>query len=259
MHQDHRHTAPRSVVSLVGVLAGCMLASLALAQSYMIPGNTPANIRSAVESDSRPAADRERDAGRKPAEVLTLAGIESGDHVIELGSFGNYYTRLLIGAVGSDGRVDMIDVPQTEQFGAEGSRALVNMYSNASYTLVDYSEAEFPQGVDLVFLVLHYHDLQPWGVDMADLNAKIFAALAPGGRYVVIDHKAEDGSGRRDSESVHRIGAEVIVEEVTAAGFELALDSDLLANPDDDHTSPIFAPGTRGATDRALFVFRKPG
>lgn len=225
----------------------------------MVPGDTPAHIRRAVEADSRPAEDRARDAGRHPAEVLTLAGIEPGDHVIELGSFGNYYTRLLIGAVGDDGRVDMIDMPRSEQFGGEGSRALVGMYSNASYTLADYDEAEFPEGVDLVFLVLHYHDLQPWGVDMAALNRKVYAALAPGGRYVVIDHKAEDGSGWRDAESVHRIGAEVIAEEVTAAGFELDVDSDLLANPDDDHSSPIFAPGTRGMTDRALFVFRKPG
>jgi predicted methyltransferase len=55
------------------------------------------------------------------------------------------------------------------------------------------------------------------------------------------------------------MGVETIVEEVTAAGFELALSSDLLANPDDDRTQMVFTPGTRGATDRALFVFRKPG
>jgi predicted methyltransferase len=32
----------------------------------------------------------------------------------------------------------------------------------------------------------------------------------------------------------------------------------LLANPDDDRTKMVFAPGTRGTTDQALFVFRKP-
>ncbi|HMB72895.1 MAG TPA: methyltransferase [Gammaproteobacteria bacterium] len=240
------------------MIFGSLLLTGALAQTYSIPADTPAHIRRAVESDSRPAEDRARDAGRRPAEVLTLSGIAPGDHVIELGSFGNYYTRMLIDAVGPDGRVDMIDLPRFEQFGAEGSRALVDMYSNASYSLADYATAEFPQGVDVVFVVLHYHDLQPAGVDMANLNEKLFAALAPGGRYVVVDHKAEDGSGWRDAESVHRVGAQVIVEEVTAAGFELAIDSDLLANPADDHSSAIFAPGTRGQTDRALFVFRKP-
>ena len=250
--------------SFVSVIPAAMLAvavlgpTTGIAQEYMIPSGTPANIRNAVGSDARPAEDRARDAGRKPAEVLTLAGLESGDHVIELGSFGNYYTRILLGAVGSSGQVDMIDVPRSEPFGGEGSRALAAASDNATYTLRDYEAGAFPQGADLVFLVLHYHDLQPWGVDMAVLNRAVFDALSPGGRFVVIDHKAEDGSGWRDAESVHRIGAQVIVEEVTAAGFELSVDSDLLANADDDRSGPIFAPGSRGATDRALLVFTKP-
>jgi predicted methyltransferase len=54
------------------------------------------------------------------------------------------------------------------------------------------------------------------------------------------------------------MGAEVIVQELTAAGFRLEVDSNLLANPEDPRTAMVFAPGTRGATDRALFVFRKP-
>ncbi|MGD2167281.1 MAG: SAM-dependent methyltransferase [Gammaproteobacteria bacterium] len=236
-----------------------MLLSIgALAQNYVIPADTPAHIRAAVESGSRPAEDRARDAGRRPAEVLALSGIEAGDHVIELGSFGNYYSRMLIDAVGPDGQVDMIDLPMSEQFGAEGSRALVAMHSNASYTLADYADARFPAGVDIVFIVNHYHDMQPWGVDTAVLNEKAFGALRSGGRYVVIDHKAPDGAGWSSAESVHRVGSDVIVEEVTAAGFVLDVDSDLLAHPNDDRTTPIFAPGTRGMTDRAVFVFRKP-
>jgi predicted methyltransferase len=76
--------------------------------------------------------------------------------------------------------------------------------------------------------------------------------------YLVIDHKAEDGSGWRDARTIHRMGAETIKEEVLAAGFELALESDLLANTDDDRSQMVFAPGTRGTTDQAFFVFRKP-
>jgi predicted methyltransferase len=32
----------------------------------------------------------------------------------------------------------------------------------------------------------------------------------------------------------------------------------LLANPADDRTKMVFAPGTRGTTDQAFFIFRKP-
>jgi predicted methyltransferase len=54
------------------------------------------------------------------------------------------------------------------------------------------------------------------------------------------------------------MGVETIKQEVLAAGFELARESDLLANPQDDRSKMVFAPGTRGTTDQALFVFRKP-
>jgi predicted methyltransferase len=54
------------------------------------------------------------------------------------------------------------------------------------------------------------------------------------------------------------MGVETIKEEVLAAGFELAVDSNLLANPKDDRSVMVFTPGARGTTDQALFVFRKP-
>lgn len=239
------------------VAAGTFVFSIAQAQDYMLPAGTPAHIRAAVESDARPEEDRARDAARRPAEVLALSMIEPGDHVIELGSFGNYYTRMLISAVGSDGHVDMIDLPQSERFGGEGGRAMDDMYANASYTQADYDDASFPSDVDVVYIVNHYHDMLPWEVDTATLNEKVFDALRSGGRYVVIDHKGPDGSGW-DAVETHRIGVEAIVEEVVSAGFELEVDSDLLSHPEDDRTTMIFAPEMRGKTDRAVYIFRKP-
>jgi predicted methyltransferase len=90
------------------------------------------------------------------------------------------------------------------------------------------------------------------------MNRKILAALKPGGIYLIIDHKAEDGSGWRDAGTIHRRGVDTIKQEVLAAGFQLALESDLLANPRDDRTKMVFSEGTRGTTDQAFFIFRKP-
>lgn len=226
--------------------------------AYTVPPDTPEHIRRAVESPARPAEHRERDPHRKPAEVLTIAGIEEGDHIIEFASFGLYYTTMLVEAVGAEGHVSMYDLPYTDRFGGEAARAFEADHDNATYILEDYNDAEFPMQVDAVFNVLYYHDLQPNGIDTAKLNAKLLAALKPGGVYLIIDHKAEDGSGWRDAATIHRMAAETIVEEVTAAGFELEVDSDLLANLEDDRTQMVFAPGTRGSTDRALLLFRKP-
>jgi predicted methyltransferase len=228
------------------------------APPYTLPANTPAHIRRAIESPERSAEQRARDFYRKPAETLTLAGVEEGDRIIEIAALGQYFTTMLVAAVGPTGHVDMYDLPYTERFAGPASREFDEKHTNAVYHQESYNEASFPQNVDAVFNVLYYHDLQPQGVDTAAMNRKLFAALKPGGIYLVIDHKAEDGSAWRDAGTIHRIGVENIKQEVLAAGFELALESDLLANPNDDRSKMVFAPGTRGTTDQAFFIFRKP-
>src|SRR5690606_33654819 len=116
----------------------------------------------------------------------------------------------------------------------------------------------FPDDLDAVHIVLYYHDLPLNDIDTAAFNQKVYDALKPGGIYFIVDHNAPAGTGMELTESVHRIDPDVIRTEVTAAGFELAEDSQLLRNPDDDQTSMVFAPGTRGTTDQSVFVFQKP-
>jgi len=225
---------------------------------YVIPAATPAHIRRAIESPERTAEQRARDYHRKPAEILTLSGIEEGDQIVEIAAFGQYFTTMLLAAIGPSGHVDMYDLPYTERFAGPASREFDAKHANAVYTQESYNDATLPQNLDSVWNVLYYHDLQPQGVDTAAFNRKIFAALKPGGIYLVIDHKAEDGSGWRDAGTIHRMGVDTIKQEVLAAGFQLQLESNLLANPADDRTKMVFAPGTRGTTDQAFFIFRKP-
>ena len=59
----------------------------------------------ALESPLRPDADRERDAGRRPADVLEFFGIKSGATVLDMFSGGGYYTEMLAHVVGDDGHV----------------------------------------------------------------------------------------------------------------------------------------------------------
>ena len=240
-----------------------IFASATLAQSeYTIPDGTPAYIAAAVNSDVRAADATGRDSGRKPAEVLNLTGIEPGSRVLEFGAFGHYYTTLLSEIVGASGHVYMLDMPWIEPFGGEGARAFAAEHDNASFMQTHYNDADYPDDLDAAMMVLFYHDLlrddAAQTVDTADLNERVFNALKSGGRYVIIDHRAEDGSGWRDAMTLHRIDAGVIIDEVTAAGFELVENSSLLTNPDDDRTGGIRDPSLRGRTDRALLVFQKP-
>ncbi len=225
---------------------------------YAVPANAPAHIRRAVESAERTEQMTERDIGRKPAETLMAARVQEGDRIVEFAGFGQYYTTMLAEAVGPDGHVYVYDLPYTEERAGAASRAFAEAHANADYIVVDYNEMELPADLDAVHIVLYYHDLPLNDVDVAAFNAKVFDALKPGGIYFIVDHNAPAGSGLEHTQSAHRIDPAVIREEVTAAGFELAEDSQILRNPGDDLTTMVFTPGTRGHTDQSVFVFRKP-
>jgi predicted methyltransferase len=241
-----------------------MLAVIAAAhaQAYNVPAAAPASLKRAVESPSRPAEQRARDADRKPAETLMLANVAEGQRIVELASFGQYWTNILVEAVGSSGQIYMVDMPWTDRFGGEAGRAFDTAHANATYTQAHYNQMQLPANVDSVIFVQFYHDLKRNNasetVDTADMNKKIFAALKPGGIYLVVDHNAEAGSGWRDATTLHRIDPAAIKSEVAAAGFELVQESPLLKNPADDLKQNMRAEGLRGHTDQAVLVFRKP-
>jgi predicted methyltransferase len=94
--------------------------------------------------------------------------------------------------------------------------------------------------------------------DPSYANQTFFSSLKPGGVYFVIDHVAESGSGLRDTESLHRIDPQRLRQEIEAAGFVLAAQSDTLRNPQDDHKLTVFDGRVRGQTDQVVYRFRKP-
>ena len=65
----------------------------------------PAIYASAVANPARSDADRARDAGRKPAEVLKFFGITPGMKVFDMFSGGGYYAEILTHVVGDTGLV----------------------------------------------------------------------------------------------------------------------------------------------------------
>ena len=251
----------RSFVRMLGAAVLCAAlggTAIAADAAYVVPAGTPAYVKAAIESPARSADTKARDANRKPAELLVLSGVKPGDKVVEFASFGQYFTAMLSDIAGPKGQVLMYDLPYTEARSGEASRAFTAAHPNSTYTLINYNNMELPQGVDVVFNVLYYHDLPLNDIDTAALNAKIFKALKPGGVFFIVDHNAEAGSGKRDIKKLHRIDPAVIREEVKAAGFELVTESKLLSNPADDHTQMPFGKDIRGITDQTVFKFRKP-
>jgi predicted methyltransferase len=116
-----------------------------------------------------------------------------------------------------------------------------------------------PAPVDLVFTAQNYHDLHNVpNLDIAAFNRSVFDSLKPGGIFLVVDHAAATGSETRDTATLHRIDQATVKKEVTAAGFEPAGFSRVLANPADPRTAKVFDPSIRGKTDQFILKFRKP-
>ncbi len=89
------------------------------------------------------------------------------------------------------------------------------------------------KGLDLVTLMFNYHDFGHFGVDRASLNRAVFAALKPGGMYVVADHAGRPGTGISESNTLHRVEETLVRREIEAAGFRLADEGTFLRNPAD--------------------------
>jgi predicted methyltransferase len=112
---------------------------------------------------------------------------------------------------------------------------------------------------DFVWTSLNYHDMhnRP-NADLVAFNKQMLAMLKPGGIYIVIDHAAQTGSGKRDTGTLHRIDPELVKSEVLAAGFEFVGESAVLRNPADTKDKGV-REVPRGKTDQFVYKFRKPG
>ena len=93
------------------LIAAVLIINTAVAQPAT-EATVPAYILSAVSNTSRPQSDRDRDADRKPAEVINFAGIKPGDKVADLMPGGGYFTRIFCNLVGEQGHVYAVTVPR---------------------------------------------------------------------------------------------------------------------------------------------------
>jgi predicted methyltransferase len=265
----------------VGAVATALVATAAHAVDKI-----PDHIRAAVADPARAESDVKRDVNRKPAEVLTFAGVKPGDKVGELLPGRGYYTALFCKAVGDKGHVTTVSfkltgpppppppgmlppgAPAGGPPGAPPGAPPSDIPSMApptppcgNVTQESQSAAEFklPSGLDMVWTSENYHDLfgKMLGVpDLDAFNKVIFNALKPGGVYMVEDHAAAANSGIEATSTLHRIDPAFVKQQVVKAGFVFEGESKVLNNPDDPHTGPPFQ--LQGKSDKFLFKFRKP-
>jgi len=221
------------------------------------------DLAAVLASPIRTDADRARDAVRQTELVLGYTEARPGWKVVDMIMGGGFFTRAFSALVGPEGHVtawqpaEFLGFQESYRQAADAAEAMPNV--DVIRSPID--APAFPSGVDLIFTAQNYHDLHldPFPDDTAaKVNAAAFAALKPGGRYVVIDHRAVDGSGVSAANTLHRIDSEAVVAEVEAAGFRFAGAGAMLWNDDDPRTALVFDASIRGRTDQFALTFEKP-
>lgn len=244
-------------------LIAALLAVASVATASSVSAAVPDYITKAVADPSRPADDRKLDADRKPAEVLAYADVKRGQTIGEFLPGGGYYTRLLSDIVGPSGKIYALETTTWGADNINAAEAVLNEpgRKNVSLDLSPLGQFRLPEQVDVFWTTINYHDLHVpkyANVDMMAFNRHVFDSLKPGGVYFIVDHAAAAGTGATLSPKLHRIEKATVIKEVTAAGFKLAGESDILRNPADDHTKIVFDPSIRFKTDQFILKFVKP-
>ncbi len=244
-----------------------LLASCLLAAPPARAAEIPANIAAAVAAPERPAADRERDARDRPAELLTFAGVKPGMKVVDFFGGGGYWTELFSRAVGPTGSVTLVNNPGYWMFGKDGlkTRFTDDRLKNATSRVVETRALDLGKGqYDLIEIYMSYHDLywvdesKGWPAIDADLVLKqLHDALKPGGHLLIVDHAAADGTGKTSAQTLHRIEESFTKQDITSHGFLFEKAWPGLRNTTDDHAKSVFDPAVRGKTDRFTHLYRR--
>jgi predicted methyltransferase len=198
-------------------------------------------------------------------EVLKFVGVKPGQKIADI--FPGRFTLAFAQAVGPKGKVYGFMPNEILKVHPGLGDLMPARKADPKWAGVTFIEQPMdamvlPDKLDAVFIRQNYHDLHVRFMGPADVpafNRKVFAALKPGGVFVVIDHVAAAGTDVNvASNRLHRIDPATVKAEVEAAGFKLDGESDVLADKDDTHDKMVLETSILGKTDQFMLRFRKP-
>lgn len=202
-----------------------------------------------VAAPDRSKEDRARDARRRPDELLVFAQIGPGMTAVDLGAGDGYTTELLARAVGEIGKVYGQNAPYVvEKFVKETWPARLAKPVNANVVRIDAPiEDPLPRttsDVDVITMIFTYHDTylsQVGDFDHKLFLRRLYKMMNPGGRIIVVDHRAAPGArGKEVADDLHRIDEQRVIDDFVQAGFVLDATADFMANAADPRNQPFF-------------------
>ena len=200
------------------------------------PQPSPA-LKAAIAAPTRTPANVARDRYRHPGQTLAFFGVKPTDTVVEIWPSGGWYTEILAPYVAARGRY-VAAVPNNK--GAASLRAK-NIAPAIRYATFPADGAGgVPAGsadVVLTFRNVHNWRFGKGGDQTQAAFDQMFAMLKPGGTLGVVEHHLPENSATAEAESGYMKRSSVVAY-ATKAGFRLAGESAVNANPKDTHDYP---------------------
>ena len=235
-------------------------------------------LEKAAAAPHRSEVNRARDAHRHPADTLAFFGVKPGQKVVELWPGAGWYTEILAPYVAAKGQLTVA----TPLERSEGTRKLLaskpDVYGKvqlATFPMKEGGTAVAPGSVDVVLTFRNVHNWRFGGKDSAqEAFNQIYAMLKPGGVLGVVDHRLPEEMDSVLEEKSGYMKRSSVLAFATKAGFKLAGESAVNANPKDTHDwpngvwtlPPVYRLGDQdraayaaiGESDRMTLKFVKP-
>lgn len=210
-----------------------------------------AALKTAVAGSQRSQAHLARDAARHPYETLTFWGLAPNQTVIEISPGSGYWTEILAPYAKATGGTYVAGVadtanPKLSEGARKGREAFEAKYADQAkfgkITYVGFGPVSGPLGApgsaDMVITARNIHNWL-WQEGMTEKAFKDFAAvLKPGGVLAVEEHRADPRPQAGDARDGY-VATSTVVAIAEKAGFKLAGQSEVNANPKDTKDHPF--------------------
>jgi predicted methyltransferase len=247
------------------ILVASAVVALATPAFAMTESKIADPVATAVAAPTRTAANVARDRYRHPAETLAFFGVKPDDTVVELWPGGGWYTEILAPLSKAGGGTLYVAAPWDKGLTRVKDKQAANA---ATYGALKFAEfpatgagPKVPDGTaDFVLTFRNIHNWRFGGKDnTAEAFRQIYAMLKPGGVLGVEEHRLPEDMDSALEEKSGYMKRSSVIAFAEAAGFKLAGESDINANPKDTHDYPngvwTLPPNLReGEKDRAKYL-----
>jgi ubiquinone/menaquinone biosynthesis C-methylase UbiE len=160
----------------------------------------------------------------KADEILKTLNIQTGQTIADIGSGGGFFTLLFSQLVGDEGRIYAIDTNQ-DFIEFIDKQAIKQGIANITTVRATEQAISLPtHSIDLVFVRNVFHHLQ--NRSQYFLEAK--QLLTSAGRIAIIEFSQQGSKFSFHRRCGHNVPKEIIIEEMSTAGFQVSASFDFL-------------------------------